>query len=125
MGALTMQELSGLGQGEIIASLVGPLVQGGADIFRTIEEGKTVKKELKQRQQEALIAQTSEREQLSAMERQQALATAVSLRQTQASQAFWSQYMPYIFGGVGVLALSLVAISAVKARKKKAAPGGG
>jgi len=120
MSALTMQELNGLGQGEVIAALVGPLVQGGADIFRTIEESKASKKELKARQQEALIAQTTERERLAALERQGALATAAAIRQSQASQAFWAQYMPYIFGGVGLLALSFVAVSAVKARKKKA-----
>jgi len=120
MGALTMQELNGLGQAEVIAALVGPLVQGGADIYRTVEESKAAKKELKARQQEALIAQTTERERLAALERQSALATAAAIRQSQASQAFWAQYMPYIFGGVGLLALSFVAVSAVKARKKKA-----
>ena len=104
----------GLGYADIIAAIIGPLAQGGADIYGTTVEAKLAKKELKQRQQEAAAQQEFDREQLKAQERQRALDQTLSIRQAQIRSAQLAQYMPYVLPAVGILALAVVTAVVVR-----------
>jgi len=114
--ALQMHQLHGLGNAAtVIASVVGPAAQAGADIFRTTQEKKIAEKELKQRRAESATYAELSREALEASERQQVLAQALALRQAQARRAQTQTYMPYY---LGLGALALLAVAAAAAARK-------
>ena len=53
--AYALQGMGSLGYVQAIAAIVGPLAQGGADIYKTSSDSKQNRKELKQRQREFLV----------------------------------------------------------------------
>jgi hypothetical protein len=109
------QPSQGLGYVDAIAAIVGPLVGGAADIYKTSADSKQNRKELKQRQREfqALIP-VYERQQ-----KQQALTTIASVRQQQIVSGYQATFAPYFVQVVALGALALVAISIAKGGKKK------
>lgn len=116
MSALTMAELSGLGQAEIIAAIAGPLVTGGADVYRTYSEQKQTKAELRQREKEFKGLLPVIKQQSESQERQAALAAIAAIRQTQAEARAQAEGTPYLFGAVALGGLALVAIAALSKR---------
>lgn len=109
--------MSSLGYADIVAALVGPLVQGGASVYATHEEAKLGKKELKQREQEfAEIAKLQEA-QLKAQERLTALSTQASLRKSLMQQTFLQQNLPWVVGGIAILGLAVVTAAALRGGK--------
>jgi len=107
---------SGLGYAQVVSAILGPLVTGGADIYRTSQESKISKDELKQRRREFEAQAQLAQETLEAQERAQLIATHVTLQQKAASQAWWSQNMPMIVGGVVLLGLGIAVASSGKGK---------
>lgn len=101
---------TGLGYAQVIGSILGPLVAGGTDIYRTYTESKQSKEELKARERELQAMLPVLRDQ----QKQAALQAAVALRQTQAQAASQASYAPYLLGAVAAVALALVAIAAAR-----------
>lgn len=111
--------IDGLGQiATALISAVGPLARGGADIFTAYTGRKVSEKELKQRRREFEELQKIAKAQLAAQERQQVLAQALAARRAAASGASLQRSMPYIAGLFGLAALTLVAVVALKPRRK-------
>ena len=90
--AYALQGMGSLGYVQAIAAIVGPLAQGGADIYKTSSDSKQNRKELKQRQREFQAM-------LPILEGQQAV------------------YAPYLLGAVAIGGLALVAIAVTKEKK--------
>lgn len=98
---------------DIVSAILGPLAQGGADVYRTYSEGKQNKDELKQRKVEFAQMTDLQRAHLKAAERQQVLAQIAAVRQQQVEETYRASYMPYVagalaIGGVGLLALVML-----------------
>jgi hypothetical protein len=106
--------MGALGYAQAIAAIVGPIVGGGADAYRTYSDSKQNRKELKQRQREfqALIP-VYERQQ-----KQASLDTIAQVRQQQIVSGYQATYAPYLVQAVALGALALVAISLAKGGKK-------
>lgn len=111
----------GLGQGAAIASvitgIIGPLASAGTDIFRTREEGKIAKKELKQRGVEFAQLQELQKLQLEAQERQQRLAQQAAIQQSQLRAATFQQTAPYVVGGVALVVGGVLVVMLIRGGK--------
>jgi hypothetical protein len=98
---------TGLGQGVAIASIIsgilGPVAQAGSDIYRTREEGKVAKSELKQRGVEFAQLQELQKLQLEAQERQYRLGQEAAIQQSQLRIAAAQRMGPYAIGGAAVV----------------------
>ena len=114
--ALQMSQVHGLGQAEIVAAILGPLVTGGADIYRTSEEGKFSKDQLKQRQREFEASAKFQQEQFEAEERARIMGRHAAVQQSAIRSAWLQQNMPLIIGGGLLIALGLAA--ALGSRRK-------
>lgn len=112
--ALQMNQLGGLGQAATIASILGPVAVGGADIYRTYSDSQQNRSELKQREHEFQALSKLYEKQAVSTERQQALAAAASIRQAQIRQAYQARYAPYFLGAAAIGALALVALGMTK-----------
>jgi hypothetical protein len=104
-----MNQLGGLGQAEIVAAILGPVVSGGADIYRTHEESKLSKEELEQRQKEFEAMSKLQQRQLEAAQRAQLLQQHQAMQQQVLRQAWWQRNLPLIAGGTVVVALLIAA----------------
>ena len=102
MSYLAMNQLQGLGYADIVAAVVQPLAQGGADIYRTYSESEQSQDELKQRRRELAAMQVLYSDQLRYQERQQALGAALAMRKAQISGAYQTSYAPYLLGAAAV-----------------------
>ena len=110
---------SGIGNyAAAIAAIVGPLVQGGADVTQTIFEGRQNKAELKQRGREFEAMAPILREQARSAERQNALANIAALRQQQIRSSAASAYAPYVLGAFVAGGIALVLIVKAKGNKR-------
>ena len=107
--ALAMNQLHGLGQAEIVAAILGPVVTGGADIYRTHQEGKISKEELKQRQREFVELSRLQQEQLEARERSDIVRRHSDLQQRALSSAWWQRNLPLFIGGGLLITLAIAA----------------
>jgi hypothetical protein len=110
--ALLMNQLHGLGQAEILAAIIGPLATGGADAYRTYEEGRYSKKELKQRKVEFAQMSQLERERFEAADRARLVAQHTALQQKALRGAWWERNLPLIVGGSVLAVLAVAAASA-------------
>lgn len=109
--ALQMSQLGSLGYADVVAAIVGPLATGGADVYRTYEEGRLGRKELKQRKREfKQLSQLYEKQQ-EAAERQQALAAAAKIRQEQIRSAQQARVAPYLLGAAAIGGLALIGVA--------------
>lgn len=107
--SLQMSQLHGLGQAEVVAAILGPLVTGGADVYRTHEEGKYAEAELEQRQKEFEAKSKLQQEQLKAQQRAAIMARHAAIQQSAIRTAWLQRNMPLIIGGGLLLMLGLVA----------------
>lgn len=122
--ALSMQQvyaLQGIGAmqtgshyADVIAAVLGPLVQGGASIYGTYADSEQNKKELKQREREfQAMLPAWERAQ-----KQSALETVAEVRRAQIAGGYQAVYAPYILAAVVVGGLTLAAIAVSKGGKR-------
>ncbi len=111
---LRMSQLHGLGQAEIVAAILGPVVTGGADIYRTSQESKLRKKELKYQAAEFVERSKFQREQLEAHERAQIIARHSATQQAALRSAWWDRNLPLVVGGGALIALGLAAVATRK-----------
>jgi len=109
--SLNMNQVGGLGQAGVIAAILGPVVSGGADAFRTYEESRLSKKELKQRQLEFAQMSKLKRDMAEAQSRNALMAQQISLQKSSMRGAWWQQNLPLIAGGVVLVALAVAAVS--------------
>jgi len=111
---------TGLGQGAaaVIASAIGPLVKGGADIYATHEGAKISREELKQREREFARLQELAQQQLKAQQEQYLIGEHAKLQKATVSGYWFSRNMPYIVGAVGLVAMAVIAASLLRGGKK-------
>ena len=107
--------MGSLGYAQIVSAIVGPLATSGADIFRTSQESKISKRELKQRRREFEAQERLARETLEAQERSQIVSQHAALQRSAASQAWWARNTPLV---AGVVALTVLAIAVASLGKK-------
>lgn len=98
-----------LGYADVIAAIVGPLATGGADAYRTYEEGRYSKKELKQRKVEFAQMSQLEKERFEAEQRAQLVAQHAETQRKALQGAWWERNLPLIVGGGVLVALALAA----------------
>ena len=110
---------SGLGYAQVVAAILGPLVEGGASIYSTAAGAKTSKAELKQRKVEFAGQQELNKQALEAQQRQFSLAQRAAIQQAQIAQASAERNAPYIVAVVGLAVLGFISASALKPKKKK------
>ena len=104
----------GIGQFEILASLVSPLAQAGADVFQSYNEGKQSKAELKQRQREFQTYSTIYQQQMASHEKREAIAQVVAAQQAKLRARYQSEWLPYVTGVVVIGGLVLVALASLR-----------
>jgi hypothetical protein len=123
----SLGQASGLGYADIIAAILGPVVQGGASAYQTYSESEASADELKQRQKEFSSLTKAEQEKRKAAERaaivQQQLAAkqqqqmhSLSLQRSAMRGAWWQQNLPLVIGGVVLVSLGVAAIATRKKR---------
>ena len=105
--AMVLNGMGAFGYIEAIAAIVGPLVGGAADIYKTSSDSSQNRKELKQREREfkAMIPLQQQAQKLSALD------TIAAVRQQQIVSGASAQFAPYMLGMAALGALALVAIS--------------
>ena len=113
---IQMNQIQGLGQAEIVAAILGPVVTAGADIYRTREESRFSKSELKQRGKEFAADSELRREQLRAAEIAQIMQQRAAMQSQALRGAWWQGNLPLIVGGS---LLAVLAIAAVGGRRQK------
>lgn len=109
---LGMHQVSGLGQAEIVAAIVGPLATGGADAYRTYAESKFSKDELKQRAIEFAQMTQFQKERAEAADQQRIVAQHMAMQKAELQRAWWERNLPLVVGGVVLVALAAAAASA-------------
>jgi len=104
-----MNQLHGLGQAEIIAAIIGPLATGGADAYRTYEEGKYSKKELKQRAIEFERMSQFQKERAAAADQARLVSAHMAAQRGALQRAWWERNLPLIVGGTVIAILAVAA----------------
>lgn len=112
---------SGLGYAQVISAILGPLVEGGAAAYGTYAGSKQAKAELRARKQEFELAQQAEARALKVQQRQFELAQRAAIQQAQIERVSQAQRLPYVTAAIGLGALALVAVAALKGPKRRPA----
>ena len=107
--SIQMSQLHGLGQAEIIAAILGPVVTGGADIYRTSEESKLSKSELKRRAIEFAQMSQFQKERAEAADQARLVAQHLDMQQRALRGAWWERNLPLIAGAAVLVALAVTA----------------